>query len=87
MLKHIVSYQKHHFFSNFWYLCFYKQLIHLYDARKYSVGAFAELKLNQSAIEKSMHNKGFAPEVSLELSKTEWTSIQFNTSGKQVRII
>lgn len=58
-------------------------LIHLYDARKYSGGAFAELKLNQSTIEKAMHNKGFAPEVSLELSKAEWTSMTFNTAGNK----
>lgn len=61
-------------------------LIHLYDARKYSGGAFAELKLNQSTIEKSMHNKGFAPEASLELSKAEWTSMQFNTQGNKLLV-
>lgn len=61
-------------------------LIHLYDARKYGGGAFAELKLNQSTIEKSMHNKGFAPEASLELSKAEWTSIEFNTQGNKLLV-
>lgn len=61
-------------------------LIHLYDARKYGSGAFAELKLNQSTIEKSMHNKGFAPEASLELSKAEWTSLQFNAQGNKLLV-
>mmetsp|Transcript_16790 Transcript_16790/g.24409 ORF Transcript_16790/g.24409 Transcript_16790/m.24409 type:complete len:379 (-) Transcript_16790:111-1247(-) len=61
-------------------------LINLYDARKYDGGAFAELKLARTSIEKAIHNKGVAPELAMELSNTEWTSLRFNTSGKQLLV-
>lgn len=61
-------------------------LIHLYDARNYGGGAFAELKLAQSSIEKFIHNKGISAERAMALSQAEWTSIKFNTSGKQLLV-
>jgi len=60
--------------------------IHLYDARNYSGGAFAELKLQQSNIEKAIHSKGVAPELAMVLSRSEWTSIKFDKSGKQLLV-
>ena len=63
------------------------QLVHLYDARKYNGGAFAELKLEQPSILKAIQNKGvISPTLANELSKSEWTSMKFNTSGKNLLV-
>jgi len=61
-------------------------MVHLYDARKYGGGAFAELKLAQSSVEKAIHNQGIDPLKAMELSKVKWTSMNFNTSGKQLLV-
>eukprot|EP00559_Dactyliosolen_fragilissimus_P007051 CAMPEP_0184857176 /NCGR_PEP_ID=MMETSP0580-20130426/2341_1 /TAXON_ID=1118495 /ORGANISM="Dactyliosolen fragilissimus" /LENGTH=355 /DNA_ID=CAMNT_0027352625 /DNA_START=51 /DNA_END=1118 /DNA_ORIENTATION=- len=61
-------------------------LIHLYDARKYDGGAFAELKLETSAIQKALEVKGISPNIANVLSKAGWKSIQFNASGKNLLI-
>jgi len=61
-------------------------LIHLYDARKYSGGAFAELKLEHSAILKAIEGRGVAPNFANDLSRAKWTSMKFNTSGKNLLV-
>jgi len=61
-------------------------LIQLYDARKYSGGPFAELKLDRSILHKTLRDKGISPTVSNDLSRAEWTSLRFNASGKQMLI-
>jgi WD40 repeat protein len=62
--------------------------VHLYDARNYADGAFAELKLMQEDLEKSIQTQN--PSLSLDqatiLSKDEWTSLQFNKSGSQILV-
>ena len=62
------------------------KMIHLYDARKYGGGAFAELKLAQSLIEKAIQNAGIDPIKAFELSKVKWTSMNFSTSGKHLLV-
>jgi len=61
-------------------------LIHLYDARKYNGGAFAELNLQQSAIQSAIQSKGVSVQLAADLSKTEWKSMKFNTSGKNLLV-
>lgn len=61
-------------------------MIHLYDARKYGGGAFAELKLAQSSIEKAIQNAGIDPIKAFELSKVKWASMNFSTSGKHLLV-
>ena len=57
-----------------------EQYVHLYDARNYDSGAFAELKVPHSSIENVIQNQQGAA----ELSKAEWSSIAFNASGNQL---
>jgi len=61
-------------------------LIHLYDARQYGGGPFADLKVQQNAIEKAVNERGMTRELSIELSKAQWTSMKFNTSGKHLLV-
>ena len=60
--------------------------IHLYDARNYTVGPFAEMKTTRQDIESKIRSSGCTPERAYALSKSEWTSMQFNKSGKQMLI-
>jgi WD40 repeat protein len=60
------------------------QYLHLYDARNYAAGAFAELKVPQNDIEKAI--RLVAPDRSLDLGVATWNSIAFNTSGNQLLI-
>jgi COMPASS component SWD2 len=57
-----------------------EQYVHLYDARNYASGAFAELKVPHASIEAAIQN----PQSAAELSKLEWSSIAFNASGNQL---
>lgn len=57
-----------------------EQFVHLYDARNYSGGAFAEFKVPHSSIEMAIPQGANAS----ELSKSEWSSIAFNASGNQM---
>ena len=57
-----------------------EQYVHLYDARNYASGAFAELRIPHSSIENAIQNQQGAA----ELSKAEWSSIAFNASGNQL---
>jgi len=60
--------------------------IHLYDARNYTVGPFAEMKVTRQDIESKLRHGGSTPERAYALSKAEWTSMEFNKSGKQILV-
>jgi len=59
-------------------------LIHLYDARNFGNGAFAEFKVEQGAIQKVIQRKVMVEKIAAELSVAKWTSMKFNTSGKKI---
>jgi len=62
-------------------------LIHLYDARNYNGGAFAEMKVETSSILKTIQNLNISsPTIASELSQVPWTSMRFNQSGKSILI-
>lgn len=60
--------------------------INLFDARNYSVGPFAEMKTTRHDIEQKMRLSGSTPERAFALSKAEWTSMEFDKSGKKILI-
>ncbi|KAL7542257.1 hypothetical protein ACHAXR_011619 [Thalassiosira sp. AJA248-18] len=60
--------------------------IQLYDARNYTVGPFSEMKVTRQDIESKLRVSGSTPERAYALSKAEWTSMEFNKSGKQILI-
>mmetsp|Transcript_15832 Transcript_15832/g.17571 ORF Transcript_15832/g.17571 Transcript_15832/m.17571 type:complete len:210 (-) Transcript_15832:501-1130(-) len=51
--------------------------IHLYDARNYAGGAFAEMKVTTPQLEKA---------VTHQQARSEWTSMKFNASGNQILV-
>ena len=62
------------------------QYVHLYDARNYNAGAFAELKVMYDDVKNVLlHSQ---PTISsdrvTQLSQGNWTSVQFNVSGNQI---
>jgi len=57
--------------------------VNLYDARNYSQGPFSEMKVKREDIERKISGAA-TPERAFALSKSEWTSIEFNKSGKQI---
>jgi len=61
-------------------------LIHLYDARQYGGGPFADLKVGRDAIQQEAQRKGLSLRNALDPSKAEWHSMKFNTSGKQLLV-
>jgi COMPASS component SWD2 len=61
--------------------------LHLYDARNYSAGAFAELKILESDLEIAIQSHvNVAPDQAKKLSKAQWTSFKFNYSGDKILI-
>lgn len=61
--------------------------VHLYDARNYSGGAFAELKVLQEDLEKNIQSYiSASPDQASTLSKADWTSLSFNKSGNQILV-
>lgn len=63
------------------------QYLHLYDARNYAAGAFAELKVSQVDLEKAIQSHVSAtPDRTKTLSEADWTSLQFNESGNQILV-
>ena len=61
--------------------------VHLYDARNYSAGAFAELKLNRSDVSQYLEDKhGLVADEAWDMSGADWGCIQFSSSGKQLLI-
>lgn len=53
------------------------QYVHLYDARNYSGGAFAEMKVTTTQLEKTVTQKQ---------AKSDWTGMTFNASGNQILV-
>ena len=61
--------------------------VHLYDARNYGAGAFAEMTLSRSDIRKALEDKhGLLEDEAYDVSGADWGSLQFSSSGKQVLI-
>eukprot|EP00592_Proboscia_alata_P026571 CAMPEP_0194444124 /NCGR_PEP_ID=MMETSP0176-20130528/127089_1 /TAXON_ID=216777 /ORGANISM="Proboscia alata, Strain PI-D3" /LENGTH=451 /DNA_ID=CAMNT_0039270451 /DNA_START=35 /DNA_END=1387 /DNA_ORIENTATION=- len=66
--------------------------IHLYDARKYSSGAFAEIVCKSSDLLAELPSKlvgtsGVTAATRLkEMSSADWTSLQFNASGNRLLV-
>jgi COMPASS component SWD2 len=63
--------------------------LHLYDARNYAAGAFAELKVAREDLEKAIQSHAAATisqERAAELSRADWASMQFNASGNQILV-
>jgi COMPASS component SWD2 len=61
--------------------------LHLYDARNYSAGAFAELKVTQLDLETAIQSHvSVDPDRARELSQVDWMSMEFNVSGNQIMI-
>jgi COMPASS component SWD2 len=61
------------------------QYLHLYDARNYGVGAFAELKITRDDIEKALQSfVSVSPDQLSTFSQADFTSLQFNTSGNKI---
>ncbi|KAK1742491.1 WD40 domain-containing protein [Skeletonema marinoi] len=60
--------------------------INLFDARNYSAGPFSEMQVKRQDIEAKLRASGSTPERAYALSRSEWTSIDFNKSGKQILI-
>ncbi len=60
--------------------------INLFDARNYSAGPFSEMQVKRQDIEAKLRSTGSTPERAYALSRSEWTSIDFNKSGKQILI-
>ena len=53
------------------------QYVHLYDARNYSGGAFAEMKVTTTLLEKTVTQKQ---------ARSDWTGMTFNASGNQILV-
>jgi len=62
------------------------QYLHLYDARNYGAGAFAELKVAQADVENAIRASSAGASSSVDLSGGKWTSLQFNQSGSQMLV-
>lgn len=58
--------------------------LHMYDARNYGAGAFAELKVMREDVEKALQSIPSANAVGL--SQCRWKSLQFNQSGDRVLV-
>ncbi len=50
------------------------------------MGPFAEMKTTRQDIEAKIRVGGTTPERAFALSKAEWTSMEFNESGKQILV-
>jgi COMPASS component SWD2 len=61
--------------------------VHLYDAQNYSAGPFSELKVNNDDIEKLLRSQSsINPDIVVQQTKAEWTSLNFNQSGNQILV-
>ena len=61
--------------------------VHLYDARNYSEGPFAEMKISRADLATAIQSHVSAtPERVQALSQAEWSSIEFNLPGNQILI-
>jgi WD40 repeat protein len=63
------------------------QYVHLYDARNYAAGAFAEFKLNQGDFEAVIQTQlGLDAHRAGVLSQSAFRSVTFNVSGEQILV-
>lgn len=61
--------------------------LHLYDARNYDGGAFAELKLSHDDLSRAIQTHvNVDPVQGAMLSSADWTTLRFNTSGNQILV-
>lgn len=61
--------------------------LHMYDARNYGAGAFAELKVLREDVEKAIQSANAVPSANaVGLSNCNWKSLRFNQSGDRVLI-
>jgi COMPASS component SWD2 len=61
--------------------------VHLYDARNYNGGAFAELCVSQTDLQNAIQSQvSTTPARAAEMSRGDWKSIEFNLSGNQILI-
>jgi WD40 repeat protein len=61
--------------------------LHLYDARNYNAGAFAELKVAEADLLRAIQSHVSTTEAeALALAKADWRRIQFNQSGDQILV-
>lgn len=60
--------------------------LHLYDARNYGAGAFAELQVPAEALVKTMEEKGITSARAATLAQQPWHSLTFNVSGNQILV-
>mmetsp|Transcript_20386 Transcript_20386/g.31176 ORF Transcript_20386/g.31176 Transcript_20386/m.31176 type:complete len:373 (-) Transcript_20386:1617-2735(-) len=64
--------------------------VHLYDARNYSGGAFAEMQVSHASIRNALQlqlsSTVLGKEDAEEMSSVPWSKVQFNASGKQLLV-
>ena len=60
--------------------------LHLYDARNYSAGAFAELSVSAESLSKKMQDAGLDGTRAATLAQQPWQSMKFNASGNQILV-
>eukprot|EP00977_Amphora_coffeiformis_P021348 scaffold9208_cov154-Amphora_coffeaeformis.AAC.7 len=60
--------------------------LHLYDARNYNAGAFAELQVPAESLAKSIQEMGVPSARATALAQQPWTSMTFNVSGNQILV-
>lgn len=60
--------------------------LHLYDARNYNAGAFAELQVSAESLKTKIQEAGITGMRGVSLSQQPWTSMRFNASGNQILV-
>jgi WD40 repeat protein len=60
------------------------QYVHLYDARQYGAGGFAELTVSPEGVGSAIASQIGGPAVNEYSSTAPWTSLVFNASGNQL---
>ena len=59
------------------------QYVHLYDARNYGGGAFAELKVTTQQLQEALTKAGHSSIIAKDL---DWTSLNFNINGNSMLV-
>lgn len=60
--------------------------LHLYDARNYNAGAFAELVVPTDEIVQKLQAAGIAQQQATRLAQQPWSAMNFNASGNQILV-
>ena len=60
--------------------------LHLYDARNYNAGAFAELQVPAESLAKKIEEVGVPNARATALAQQPWHSMKFNVSGNQILV-